>query len=611
MIVGSSVSNPTSPQSVPADAPMWRTRFVLSAKAHQPKMRLFCPAADDHVTSMVANCCAALDSGAVPTLVDDGLGGTYFIVDKRGVHQCVFKPRDEEPCAPNNPKRERGGGAHLHLGADGLKSGIVVGEAALNEQAAYLLDSTDRSRHFCRVPATAIVQTEHSNFYDVSSREGDTGNEANHAPFRSLKTKVGSLQQFEVHLGCADDFSSSLFSTEEVQRIALLDIRIFNLDRHGANLLVQRQAQGSLRSQRGPASSSSFGKGTSTGAKRCLEVRDDYGEWGVGDRLDMSGGDELRLVPIDHGFSLPASITVPYFEWQFWSQVRQPMSDGVREYISRIDAQADAHLLRNAVRAGSGLEVREGCVRTMRVCALLLKEGAAASATLGDIADLMCEPQPPVARAACTAVETRSPQTVMCTPPVVGAVELPPAEMEVMSDAMDVCDDDRRAAAKAACLPPVRHCETAADGFSTQRVPLRDGSVPSSLHKRDPCGEACEEVTRLQVFIAEAEAEAHAAFLALPKNYAPSQTSSAAPVFGIKPSSLFLPGGDAPQASPFESGERLWHSSLVAPSHPAHRAPPMKSASPASCAFDNLFFSSLRKRVASYFESLRHDEFAG
>ena len=142
-MVGS--SGPSSPTSVPADVPGWRTRFVLSAKAHQPKMRLYCRAADDVAANMVADCCAALDSGAVPSLVDDGLGGTYFI-SRFGEHQCVFKPRDEEPCAPNNPKRERAGASDrmVLLGEGGLKNGIIVGEAALNEQAAYLLDSTER-----------------------------------------------------------------------------------------------------------------------------------------------------------------------------------------------------------------------------------------------------------------------------------------------------------------------------------------------------------------------------------------------------------------------------------------------------------------------------------
>lgn len=141
---------------------------------------------------MVADCCVALDSGVVPKLVCDGLGGTYFIDDLNGTHQCVFKPRDEEPCAPNNPKRERADAADrfVSLGSVGLKDGIVVGEAALNEQAAYLLDSSERSRHFCRVPPTALVLTEHSSFYDVASGEGSSGNEASHAPFRSLKTKV-------------------------------------------------------------------------------------------------------------------------------------------------------------------------------------------------------------------------------------------------------------------------------------------------------------------------------------------------------------------------------------------------------------------------------------
>lgn len=36
--------------------------------------------------------------------------------------------------------------------------------------------------------------------------------------------------------------------------------------------------------------------------------------------------------------------------------------------------------------------MRKGIIRTMRICAMLLQEGAAADASLGQIADLMCDP---------------------------------------------------------------------------------------------------------------------------------------------------------------------------------------------------------------------------
>jgi hypothetical protein len=49
---------------------------------------------------------------------------------------AIVKPTDEEPLAPNNPK----GFVGRSLGDPGLKKSIRVGEAALREAAAFLLD---------------------------------------------------------------------------------------------------------------------------------------------------------------------------------------------------------------------------------------------------------------------------------------------------------------------------------------------------------------------------------------------------------------------------------------------------------------------------------------
>jgi len=39
--------------------------------------------------------------------------------------------------------------------------------------------------------------------------------------------------------GSIDDFSSDLFPKDEIHKIAILDLRILNLDRNGGNILVQ------------------------------------------------------------------------------------------------------------------------------------------------------------------------------------------------------------------------------------------------------------------------------------------------------------------------------------------------------------------------------------
>ena len=47
----------------------------------------------------------------------------------------VFKPIDEEPMAVNNPQ-----GLRISQNSEGLKRGTRVGEGALREVAAYILD---------------------------------------------------------------------------------------------------------------------------------------------------------------------------------------------------------------------------------------------------------------------------------------------------------------------------------------------------------------------------------------------------------------------------------------------------------------------------------------
>ena len=413
-------------RGAPTNVPSWRSRFVLSAKAQAPrKMELVGDSACDALAAdLVRRASLALDAGVSPTLVDDGLGGTYFIRDEHGDELSVFKPRDEEPTAINNPKNEGRSG----LGEAGLKGGIRIGDAAFNEAAAYLLDA--RSGHFSRVPPTAIARSEHSAFFDVSSGEGNSYDEAVHSPFRSLKTKVGSLQRFVSHDGCADDFSASIFSELEVQRIACLDVRLFNTDRHSANLLVQRTPRPETPTPRGvspsppdssppdsspprsparsaspssplvrspearPTSPSPLGATPPTSIVPPVSCSLQYDAQAHSEvmRVDVAlppmlpvpflggavalnrgarsvstlppslqsvpatlqtrtevedgaAGEYPRLIPIDHGFCLPAAITVPYFEWQHWPQADAPLHPKVMEHVCSMDVEADVALL--------------------------------------------------------------------------------------------------------------------------------------------------------------------------------------------------------------------------------------------------------------------------
>ena len=55
-----------------------------------------------------------------------------------------------------------------------------------------------------------------------------------------LGRKVGSLQMFVNNLGVMENWSESQFDTEQLHKIAILDLRILNLDRNSTNILVKK-----------------------------------------------------------------------------------------------------------------------------------------------------------------------------------------------------------------------------------------------------------------------------------------------------------------------------------------------------------------------------------
>ena len=164
----------------------------------------------------------------------------------------MFKPIDEEPTAENNPH-----GLPLSPNGEGLKKGTKVGEGALREVAAYVLDHPKSGRRsmcgeergFAGVPPTTMIECLHPGF--------------NHP--NGIKTKIGSLQMFTENDGSCEDMGPASFPVEEVHKISVLDIRLANADRHGGNILMRKDENG-----------------------------------------------KIVLIPIDHGYSLPESVSSLY-----------------------------------------------------------------------------------------------------------------------------------------------------------------------------------------------------------------------------------------------------------------------------------------------------------
>ena len=88
----------------------------------------------------------------IPKLTEDGTSGAYRMRDVDKENIAIFKPVDEEPFAPNNPR-----GHQMPFGSPTFRPGVLSGESCIREVAAYLLDHM----HFSDVPATTFVEVVH------------------------------------------------------------------------------------------------------------------------------------------------------------------------------------------------------------------------------------------------------------------------------------------------------------------------------------------------------------------------------------------------------------------------------------------------------------------
>ncbi|ESQ39293.1 hypothetical protein EUTSA_v10001379mg [Eutrema salsugineum] len=278
------------------------------------------------VKDMIHSASDGLRNGNPPVRSREGTGGAYFMQGSSGNKFVgVFKPIDEEPMAENNPQ-----GLPLSPTGEGLKKGTKVGEGALREVAAYLLDHPKSGRRsmfgeergFAGVPPTSMIECLHPAF---NHRNG-------------IKTKIGSLQMFTENNGSCEDMGPTSFPVEEVHKISVLDIRLANADRHGGNILMSKDENG-----------------------------------------------KIVLVPIDHGYCLPESFEDCTFEWLYWPQARKPYSPETLDYIRSLDAEEDIELLKF-----HGWKMPLETARTLRISTMLLKKGVERGLTAFEIGNIMC-----------------------------------------------------------------------------------------------------------------------------------------------------------------------------------------------------------------------------
>ncbi|KDO26499.1 hypothetical protein SPRG_07902 [Saprolegnia parasitica CBS 223.65] len=235
-----------------------------------------------------------------------GEGGVYALSSSTsGAKVVMFKPTEEEVF---------------------VREGLCAGEGAVREEAAYVLDAAMGG--FSGVPPTAVARLHMAN----CKRKKPSGTN------NSGWFKLGAVQRFMApSAGSMEDFGMphalekavQMASVDQVHRIGLLDVRLFNTDRHGGNLLL-------------------LGKTA-----------------------------PYKLVPIDHGCILPSwdRLSEARLDWATYPQAQAPFSPAMRQHVAALNASADAHRLRR-------LGIREECIATLSICTLVLKTATLAGKSL-------------------------------------------------------------------------------------------------------------------------------------------------------------------------------------------------------------------------------------
>lgn len=313
--------------------------------------------ASSSIASTIRNLVSAAEEGLhmfPPELCDEGVNGTYFLKDKSGRNVAVFKPEDEQGNSDQNPKSPKAKltqkisdiendpavpeedmletnslakslfSSEEEIASDSNnieRKGLVKGEITSREVGASLLDHEG----FYGVPVTCSVCIIHPAFNG---------------------SKIGSLQAFIENDGASWDVGCTVFPINEVHKIGVLDLHIFNTDRHEGNILIQK-----------------IPKDNDSPATDALTY---------------------KLIPIDHGYSLPHSLDAAWFDWLTWPQAKKPFDRETLNYIERLNPESDAILLEDQ------LNIRKECLRTMKISTTFLKKGAKHGLTLFEIGDMVC-----------------------------------------------------------------------------------------------------------------------------------------------------------------------------------------------------------------------------
>lgn len=338
---------------------------------------------DDACKEMLRSVRLGLQRNRKPKITDEfeGSGGVYFLRSANGAYEAVFKPHDEEQGMPANPKD------HVGAGKEGLREYFQPGQGCLRELAAYIMDY----KNFCRVPATTLVHCEHQGFhYPVAGSKVGSGD-----PY----PKLGSLQHFIHGAELFEDLGQGKLSDIEVQKIALLDMRILNCDRNAANILVkyneEHEYHGTSKSDNGD-DHITFESASDSEDCKCSPHSSPIG--GPNKSLIRAGSNSrdasvYELYPIDHGYAMPSRLKIFEWDWAwlYYPQVDRAVAPEIVAYMESLNIDELLHKLEPQV------PLSDDSVFLLRLSHYLLLQGVRAGLTLKDIAMIIARADEDVA----------------------------------------------------------------------------------------------------------------------------------------------------------------------------------------------------------------------
>ena len=320
-------------------------------------------ALDEECSRILTDVRLGLQRHNIPIMTDvlDCTGGVYFLRSATGRKVAVFKPQDEEQGMPHNTKGYEGSGE------SGLRQHYKPGYGCMREVAAYLMDVNN----YCSVPPTSLVHFEHP-ILNYPGREGRNGH-----PF----PKFGSLQKFVHAFDSFEDIGISVLSYLEVQKIALLDLRLLNSDRNASNILaIHKDSYG----EGSPTKLQDYSTEDSKISKYCFDEEFDlcFDDVTASKSEGSSNSDSYALILIDHGYCLPSKLLINEIDWAwfYYPQVNRAVHPEIKKHLSELDVEA---ILKNVL---SQVDLSGDAQFLVRVSHQLVVDGVAAGLTLHEIA---------------------------------------------------------------------------------------------------------------------------------------------------------------------------------------------------------------------------------